>query len=93
MEHLQRSERWGKNSIFHIPKKYEDEIKTFASKQKPTKCVAYSPALQEMPKDVVRLKRKDIRLKFGFIEKNIRKDKKLGKYFSQNNFLKTQLTF
>lgn len=79
MKNLQSSERWRKPCKllrFHIQKKYcEDKIKTFPDKQKSTKYVASRPILQEMPKDTVRLKGKDIRVKPGFTEKNIRKGK------------------
>lgn len=48
---------------------------TFPGKQKSTKYVASRPVIQEMPKNTVTLKGKDIRVKPGFTEKNIRKGK------------------
>lgn len=53
----------------------EDKIKTFPDKQKSTQYVASRPVLQKMPKDTIRLKGKDIRVKPGFTEKNIREGK------------------
>lgn len=57
-------------------KKYtEDEKKIFSDEQRPIKFVACRPALQELPEDTVRLKRKVTRWKLRFPGKNIRKGK------------------
>ena len=58
---------------FHTPKKYENEINAFLVNkclQNVLPMVLYNKKCQQML-----LKRKNIRLKTGFIEKNIRKDK------------------
>lgn len=60
---------------FHTPKKYENEINAFLVNkclQNVLPMVLYNKKCQQM---LLRLKRKNIRLKTGFIEKNIRKNK------------------